>query len=237
MLDTLPGSHPKTVAADKAYDTRDFIAACRRRRITPRVAANDTRASAAAPSMADDATSRLRPSARRSANASRSTSAGARPSVASARRYTAGSSAWISAKLTMTASNIVRMARMLGRSPLRALGMSGRRCRAGGKSVAAPAVPTQRTRPESPRSRCSIACSERTIRQSIQISNSPLTPIAERHGQQDADAAFGLPQSEILRTFGRPLTSVLPSATTGPTTQRRTASSTTTAVICRSMPA
>ena len=36
-------AHPKTVAADKAYDTRDFIAACRRRRITPHVAANDTR--------------------------------------------------------------------------------------------------------------------------------------------------------------------------------------------------
>ncbi len=43
MLDTLPGSHPKTVAADKAYDTRDFIAACRQRRVTPHVASNDTR--------------------------------------------------------------------------------------------------------------------------------------------------------------------------------------------------
>ena len=43
MLDTLPGTHPKTVAADKAYDTRDFIAACRQRRVTPHVARNDTR--------------------------------------------------------------------------------------------------------------------------------------------------------------------------------------------------
>lgn len=43
MLDTLPGSHPKTVAADKAYDTRDFIDACRKRRVTPHVASNDTR--------------------------------------------------------------------------------------------------------------------------------------------------------------------------------------------------
>jgi len=43
MLDTLPGTHPKTVAADKAYDTRDFIEACRKRRITPHVASHDNR--------------------------------------------------------------------------------------------------------------------------------------------------------------------------------------------------
>jgi transposase len=43
MLDTLPGAHRKTLAADKAYDTRDFIDACRQRRVTPHVASNDTR--------------------------------------------------------------------------------------------------------------------------------------------------------------------------------------------------
>jgi len=43
MLDTLPGKHPKTVAADKAYDTRDFIAACRQRNVTPHVASHATR--------------------------------------------------------------------------------------------------------------------------------------------------------------------------------------------------
>jgi transposase len=43
MLDTLPGAHPKTLAADKAYDTRDFVHACRQRRVTPHVASNDTR--------------------------------------------------------------------------------------------------------------------------------------------------------------------------------------------------
>jgi transposase len=43
MLDTVPGSHLKTIAADKAYDTRDFIAACRQRRVTPHVASHDTR--------------------------------------------------------------------------------------------------------------------------------------------------------------------------------------------------
>lgn len=35
MIDTVPGSHPKAVGADKAYDTADFIAACRRRMVTP----------------------------------------------------------------------------------------------------------------------------------------------------------------------------------------------------------
>jgi hypothetical protein len=42
MLDTLPGKRPKTVGADKGYDMRDFIAGCRTRRVTPHVAANVT---------------------------------------------------------------------------------------------------------------------------------------------------------------------------------------------------
>lgn len=43
MLDTVPGSRPRTVAADKAYDTADFVAACRQRNVTPHVAQNDGR--------------------------------------------------------------------------------------------------------------------------------------------------------------------------------------------------
>jgi transposase len=43
MLDTVPGKQPKSVGADKAYDTRDFIDACRSRKVTPHVACNDTR--------------------------------------------------------------------------------------------------------------------------------------------------------------------------------------------------
>lgn len=43
MLDTLPGAHRKTVAADKAYDTQDFIADCRWRGVTPHVASHKTR--------------------------------------------------------------------------------------------------------------------------------------------------------------------------------------------------
>lgn len=40
MLDTTPGSHPKTLGADKAYDTADFVADCRARKVTPHVAQN-----------------------------------------------------------------------------------------------------------------------------------------------------------------------------------------------------
>jgi transposase len=43
MLDTVPGTQPRTVGADKAYDTRDFIDACRERNIVPHVACNDAR--------------------------------------------------------------------------------------------------------------------------------------------------------------------------------------------------
>lgn len=43
MLDAVPGSQPRTVGADKAYDTADFIAACRSRKVTPHVAQNDGR--------------------------------------------------------------------------------------------------------------------------------------------------------------------------------------------------
>ena len=43
MLDTLPQDTAKTVGADKAYDKEDFVTACRARNVTPHVAANDTR--------------------------------------------------------------------------------------------------------------------------------------------------------------------------------------------------
>lgn len=40
MLDTLPGQGPKTLGADKAYDTRDFVAACRAHKVSPPVASH-----------------------------------------------------------------------------------------------------------------------------------------------------------------------------------------------------
>jgi len=43
MLDTVPGNQPKTLGADKAYDTADFVADCRVRNVTPHVASNTAR--------------------------------------------------------------------------------------------------------------------------------------------------------------------------------------------------
>jgi len=43
MLDCVPGSQSKTVGADKAYDTADFVAACRERKVPPHVAQNERR--------------------------------------------------------------------------------------------------------------------------------------------------------------------------------------------------
>jgi IS5 family transposase len=43
MLDRLPKRVRRTLAADKAYDTADFVAALRERNVTPHVAANDGR--------------------------------------------------------------------------------------------------------------------------------------------------------------------------------------------------
>jgi transposase len=43
MLDTVPGNGPRTVGADKAYDTADFVSDCRDRHVTPHVAQNHER--------------------------------------------------------------------------------------------------------------------------------------------------------------------------------------------------
>jgi len=40
MLRELPGTQPKTVGADKAYDTTEFVSACREINVTPHVAQN-----------------------------------------------------------------------------------------------------------------------------------------------------------------------------------------------------
>jgi transposase len=48
MLDVLPPASRRSVGADKAYDTRDFVADCRERQVTPHVACNDTRAGGSA---------------------------------------------------------------------------------------------------------------------------------------------------------------------------------------------
>jgi hypothetical protein len=43
LLDSTPGHHAKTVGADKAYDTRDFVADCRARNVAPHVARHERR--------------------------------------------------------------------------------------------------------------------------------------------------------------------------------------------------
>lgn len=43
MLDAIVADGRRTLGADKAYDTKDFVAGCRDRGVTPHVAANDTR--------------------------------------------------------------------------------------------------------------------------------------------------------------------------------------------------
>ncbi len=48
MLEQVAGKHRVTVGADKAYDTRSFVARCRSRNITPHVAANTERSGGSA---------------------------------------------------------------------------------------------------------------------------------------------------------------------------------------------
>lgn len=43
MLDAIPANGRRTLGADKAYDTKDFVAGCRDRGVIPHVATNDTR--------------------------------------------------------------------------------------------------------------------------------------------------------------------------------------------------
>lgn len=43
MLDVIPGARPKTLGADRGYGTSGFMVACRERNVTPHIACNDTR--------------------------------------------------------------------------------------------------------------------------------------------------------------------------------------------------
>ena len=55
LPDCVLGTHAKTGGADKAYDTHDFVNDCRARNVTPHVARNDARPGGSA---IDDRTSR-----------------------------------------------------------------------------------------------------------------------------------------------------------------------------------
>jgi len=118
MLETLPGRARKTVGADKAYDTRDFVAACRERRITPHIAINDSRVRGR--SSIDARTSRqagyaLSQSVRKRIEEH----FGWAKTVGKIRQTVYRGLRRVDQhfKLTMTASNIVRIARILSALP------------------------------------------------------------------------------------------------------------------------
>lgn len=117
MLDTLPGKQSRTIGADKAYDTRDFIEACRQRRVTPHVAANDTRIGGSA---IDGRTTRHAGYAISQTIRKRiEEHFGWGKTVGRIRQtlYRGIRRVDQQFKLTMTASNIVRMARMFSSTP------------------------------------------------------------------------------------------------------------------------
>jgi len=117
MIDTVPGCHRKTLAADKGYDTRDFIAGCRKRRTTPHVASHQTRWGGSA---VDGRTTRHRGYAISQVVRKRiEEHFGWGKTVGRIRQtvYRGLQRVDQHFKLTMTASNIVRMARILVGEP------------------------------------------------------------------------------------------------------------------------
>jgi len=120
MLDRVPGEHRKTVGADKAYDTADFVAACRERKITPHIAVHDKRRS----STLDARTTRhagylLSQTIRKRIEEH----FGWGKTIGHIRQtvYRGRQRVDHHFKLTMTASNIVRIARILSAAPKEAM--------------------------------------------------------------------------------------------------------------------
>ena len=118
MLDKTPRQPTRTIGADKAYDTRDFVDACRRRGVTPHVAQNEH---ARRRSAIDGRTTRhdgyrLSQVVRKRIEEH----FGWGKTVGRIRQTTYRGIRRVDQhfKLTMTASNLVRMARMLGAVPL-----------------------------------------------------------------------------------------------------------------------
>lgn len=118
MLDTLPGEQRKTLGADKAYDTQDFVAACRERNITPHIAINDSRIRGG--SMVDARTTRHRGYALSQTIRKRiEEHFGWGKTIGRIRQTVYRGLRRVDQhfKLTMTASNILRIARILTAVP------------------------------------------------------------------------------------------------------------------------
>jgi transposase len=118
MLDKTPKQPTRTIGADKAYDTRDFVDACRQRGVTPHVAQNEH---ARRRSAIDGRTTRhdgyrLSQVVRKRIEEH----FGWGKTVGRIRQTTYRGIRRVDQhfKLTMTASNLIRMARMLGAVPL-----------------------------------------------------------------------------------------------------------------------
>jgi len=113
LIDAVPGKGRKTLAADKGYDTRDFIAGCRARRVTPHVASHETRWGGSA---IDGRTTRHASYAASQVVRKRiEEHFGWAKTIGHIRQTVYRGIRRVDQhfKLTMTASNIVRMARML----------------------------------------------------------------------------------------------------------------------------
>jgi transposase len=78
MLEQIPGAKRVTVAADKGYDTKEFVSECRKLRVTPHVAQNETD-EAVAPLMRELPDTRAIRAANSRGNALKKASDGSRP--------------------------------------------------------------------------------------------------------------------------------------------------------------
>lgn len=117
MLDAVSDSGRRSVGADKAYDTTDFVAACRKRNVTPHVAANETRRGGSA----IDARTTRHPGYRLSQIVRKRIEEhfGWGKTIGRLRQTTFRGLQRVDQqfKLTMTASNLMRLARMPGVVP------------------------------------------------------------------------------------------------------------------------
>lgn len=120
MMKTVPGRGAKTLGADKGYDTRDFVAGCREQNYTPHVASHHTRWGGSA---IDARTTRHAGYAGSQVKRKRiEEHFGWAKTVGRIRQTVYRGIRRVDQhfKLTMTASNLVRMARLLNAAPARA---------------------------------------------------------------------------------------------------------------------
>lgn len=117
LVDRTPGRHRKTLGADKAYDTRDFVSDCRARKVTPHVARNEARQGGSA---IDERTSRhVGYAISQTIRARIEEHFGWGKTVGRIRQTVYRGIRRVDQhfKLTMTASNLCRMARILFGAP------------------------------------------------------------------------------------------------------------------------